>query len=317
MSELDSNCQIPVLGSGYVGKSSILMRYLHGTFSNRYSETVEEMHVQQYSINGKRRYMNFLDTAGNIYFPAMRKIYFSKALGFILIYSICDARSFEEIKRIWEQIKSIRENVLSIPCVVVGNKLDSENNREVETFEALGWACSENLGGCFLEVSAKDNNAIKEIFDILLEQLGNTRAKQATTFRIRSTSLTRKEDKKQKSKHIKNKGVKTFEKVEASSKSFQNTMFEDYKETYVYKVQQKQNKIQKSYSYKGAQYIKSKETVCCRELEHTSSLKTGADIGKKYQGLKKLNKLLSNIFRRKDSSPNKELEKNKCKNILY
>ncbi|XP_071124711.1 uncharacterized protein [Mytilus edulis] len=275
------------------------------------------MHVQQYSINGKRRYMNFLDTAGNIYFPAMRKIYFSKALGFILTYSICDARSFEGIKRNWEQIKSIRDNVLSIPCEAVGNKLDLENNREVETFEALGWACSENLDGCFPEVSAKDNNAIKEIFDILLEQLGNTRGKQATTFRIRSTSLTRKEDKRQKSKHIKNKGKKTFEKVEASSKSFRHTMFEDYKETYIYKVHQKQNKIQKSYSYKGAQYIKSKETVCCRELEHSSSLKTGADERKKYQGLKKLNKLLSNLFRRKDSSPNNELEKNKCKNILY
>lgn len=300
MSELDSNCLIPVLGSGYVGKSSILKRYLHGTFSKRYSETVEEMHVQQYSINGKRRYMNFLDTAGNIYFPAMRKIYFSKALGFIRVYSICDARSFEEIKRIWEQIKSIRENVLSIPCVVVGNTLDSENNREVETFDALGWACSENLGGCFLEVSAKDNNAVNEIFDILLEQLGNTRAKQATTFRIRSTSFTRKDDKRQKNKHIKTKRTKTFEKVEASSKRFQNTMFEDYKETYIYKVQQKQNKIQKSYFFKGAQYMKSKETVCCRELEHTSSLKTGAGERKKCQGLKKLNKLLSNLFKRKD-----------------
>ncbi|XP_052087319.1 GTP-binding protein Di-Ras2-like [Mytilus californianus] len=315
MSELDSKCQIPVLGSGYVGKSSILMRYLHGSFSNRYSETVEEMHVQQYSINGKRRYMNFLDTAGNIYFPAMRKIYFSKALGFVLVYSICDARSFEEIKRIWEQIKSIRENVLSIPCVVVGNKLDSENNREVETFDALEWAYSENLGGCFLEVSAKDNNAIKEIFDILLEQLGNTRAKQTTTFRIRSTSFTRKEDRIQKSKHIKNKKMMTFEKVEASSKSFQDTMFEGYKETYIYKVQQKQNKIQKSNSFKDSQPIKTKETVNRREFGHTSSQPNRVAKGKT-QGLKKLNKLLSNLFRRQDSSPNNELQENKYKNVL-
>ncbi|CAG2226061.1 unnamed protein product [Mytilus edulis] len=162
MTELQSRSQIAVLGLGRVGKSSILQRYLQGKFSSAYRETVEDIYPQPYDINGKRRFVDFIDTAGNIYFPAMRKIYILKA-GFILVYSICDSRSFEEVQKLWNEIKSVRENNLSIPCVIVGNKLDEENNRQVETFAALEWAYRENLGGCFIEVSAKDNNAVTEV----------------------------------------------------------------------------------------------------------------------------------------------------------
>jgi hypothetical protein len=48
--------------------------------------------------------------------------------------------------------------------VIVGNNLDEENDRQVETFDALNWACSENLGGCFVETSAKNNLGVKDAF---------------------------------------------------------------------------------------------------------------------------------------------------------
>ncbi|VDI62714.1 Hypothetical predicted protein [Mytilus galloprovincialis] len=76
----------------------------------------------------------------------------------------------------------------------INGKRNEENKRQVETFAALEWAYRENLGGCFIEVSAKDNNAVKEVFDMLLEQLGNRRSAKPETFRIRSTSFTRKEN---------------------------------------------------------------------------------------------------------------------------
>ncbi|CAG2227868.1 unnamed protein product [Mytilus edulis] len=145
-----STSQIAVLGSGRVGKSSILQQYLNGGFSNAYTEPVEDIYPKPYDINGKRRFVDYMDTAGNIYFPAMRKIYISKAKGFVLVYSICDSRSFEEVQKLWNEIKSVRENNLSIPCVIVGNKLDEENKRQVETFAALEWVYRDNLGGCFI-----------------------------------------------------------------------------------------------------------------------------------------------------------------------
>jgi small GTP-binding protein len=72
--------QITLLGSGGVGKSSILQRYLFGKYSDVYTETVEETYIQPYNINGRYHYINYIDTAGSISFPAMRQIYISKFL---------------------------------------------------------------------------------------------------------------------------------------------------------------------------------------------------------------------------------------------
>jgi hypothetical protein len=45
----------------------------------------------------------------------------------------------------------MRIDSLHLRSVIVRNNLDEENDRQVETFDALNWACSENLGGCFVE----------------------------------------------------------------------------------------------------------------------------------------------------------------------
>lgn len=42
--------RLVVLGSTKVGKSSIIHRYLHNTFSDKYKETVEDLHSRQFRI---------------------------------------------------------------------------------------------------------------------------------------------------------------------------------------------------------------------------------------------------------------------------
>jgi hypothetical protein len=52
----------------------------------------------------------------------------------------------------------------------------------LETFDALNWACSENLGGCFVETSAKNNLGVKDAFSLLLEQFLRKRHEQKGRF---------------------------------------------------------------------------------------------------------------------------------------
>ena len=181
--------KIAFLGAGCVGKTSIIQRFMLGTFQETYMETVEEIYLYHFNEAGKCLSVSFLDTAGNISFPAMRQLYISKAQAFVLVYSIKDENSFLEVKSLWEQIKKVRPNLLDIPCVIVGNNLDEENVRQVETFDALNWACSENLGGCFVETSAKENRGIEDVFSLLLEQFLTRRHEQKGPFKLRSLSL--------------------------------------------------------------------------------------------------------------------------------
>ncbi|CAG2216481.1 DIRAS2 [Mytilus edulis] len=236
--------QIAFLGAGSVGKTSILQRYLSGNYSEEYSETVEETYSQPYYINGKRKNIDFIDTSGSIPFPAMQQIYMSQATGFVLVYSINNKQSFDEMKSIWEKIKQVRKSVLNIPVVVVGNNLDMENVRQIETFDALNWAYDESLGGCFLEVSAKTDQHIKDVYEILLEQLGNKRSEQRGPFRIRLTSLNRRQcdsnDTRRNSKRrksiLKKSQSFTTETLIPSDKCFQDSVFDDYKQQTITRI---------------------------------------------------------------------------------
>jgi small GTP-binding protein len=181
--------KVALLGAGRVGKTSILHRFMFGTFQETYMETVEDIHRYHVNETGKRLFVNFLDTAGSIPFPAMRQLYIRKAQAFVLVYSITDEHSFLEVKNLWLQIKKVRPNILDVPCVIVGNNLDEENDRQVETFDALNWACSENLGGCFVETSAKNNLGVKDAFSLLLEQFLRKRHEQKGPLKLHCLSL--------------------------------------------------------------------------------------------------------------------------------
>lgn len=96
----------------------------------------------------------------------MQRLSISKGHAFILVYSITSRQSLEELKPIYEQICQIKGDVESIPIMLVGNKNDENQNREVDSSEgeamAKKWKCA------FMETSAKLNHNVKELFQELL-----------------------------------------------------------------------------------------------------------------------------------------------------
>ena len=114
--------------------------------------------------------VDLLDTAGNLAFPAMRRLSITTANGFVLVYSITSQASFDEIKKLWTQIKEERSNYQDIPCVIVGSMTDLENSRQVEKFDTLNWVYNEGFPGGFVEVSAKEDENVEDIFRLLLDQ---------------------------------------------------------------------------------------------------------------------------------------------------
>lgn len=82
--------------------------------------------------------------------------------GFIVVFAIDDAESFENAKiRIQKIIKNKEKNV---PIIVVGNKCDLEDRRQVSYSQAAEYTSS--IKAKYLETSAlNDNNGnCKEIF---------------------------------------------------------------------------------------------------------------------------------------------------------
>ena len=125
MTDSEQRYRLVVLGSGRVGKSSIIRRLLKDEFVEAYKATVEDLHCREYEIDGSTIKVDILDTAGHLEFPAMRRLSISTAHAFLLVYSIDDRASFDEVQRLWQQIKEERTGYSQLPCVVAGNKVSN------------------------------------------------------------------------------------------------------------------------------------------------------------------------------------------------
>ena len=155
------------MGGAGVGKTCIITRFLFEKFVSEYKATVEEMYTEEYVINGMALTLDFLDTAGSYAFPAMRKLSIATADAVILVYSVDDEGSFDEVKRLRQQVIDEKGDELT-PIVIVGNKSDLEErqvHREMaETTVNIDW------GNGYIEASAKNNTNVTGIFRELLRQ---------------------------------------------------------------------------------------------------------------------------------------------------
>ncbi|KAG5276474.1 hypothetical protein AALO_G00132470 [Alosa alosa] len=165
MPEQSNDYRVVVFGAGGVGKSSLVVRFVKGTFRDTYIPTVEDTYTQVISCDKSVCTLQITDTTGSHQFPAMQRLSISKGHAFILVYSITSKQSLEELKPIYQQVLAIKGNVENIPIMLVGNKMD-EPQREVDTrdgeAQARAWKCA------FMETSAKTNHNVKELFQELL-----------------------------------------------------------------------------------------------------------------------------------------------------
>ncbi|XP_051531374.1 GTP-binding protein Di-Ras1-like [Myxocyprinus asiaticus] len=184
MPEQSNDYRVVVFGAGGVGKSSLVLRFVKGTFRDTYIPTVEDTYRQVISCDKSVCTLEITDTTGSHQFPAMQRLSISKGHAFILVYSITSRQSLEELKPIYQQVLAIKGNVENIPIMLVGNKSD-ETQREVEIKEGEAQA---NIWKCaFMETSAKTNTNVKELFQELL----NLDKKRDMSLNMRSSKQRR------------------------------------------------------------------------------------------------------------------------------
>jgi len=154
--------KIVVLGDGGVGKSSLIIQYIQNVFleeEEEYDATIEDDYRKQIEVEGLTMVLDILDT-GQEEFAAMRDHYMRIGQAFVLMYSITNRGSFEEINRWREQILRVKD--CEVPIVLVGNKIDLENQREVSTQE--GQEIANLYGISFFETSARTRINVDEAF---------------------------------------------------------------------------------------------------------------------------------------------------------
>jgi len=120
----------------------------------------EDSYRKQVRTRRGTRMLEFLDTAAVKQFSTMRDLYIRASHGFLLVYSITNRQSFDELARYFEQIQRVKD-VEYFPGVLIGNKIDLETERQV-SFEE-GQQLAERLELAFFETSAKSGMHVHEV----------------------------------------------------------------------------------------------------------------------------------------------------------
>merc|ERR1712025_1065309 len=161
--------KIVVLGSGGVGKSALTVQFVQGIFVEKYDPTIEDSYRKQVEVDGQQCMLEILDTAGTEQFTAMRDLYMKNGQGFVLVYSITAQSTFNDLGDLREQILRVKDTE-DVPIILVGNKCDLEEEREVGRDQ--GALLARSWGNCsFLETSAKAKVNVNEIFVDLVRQI--------------------------------------------------------------------------------------------------------------------------------------------------
>ena len=103
----------------------------------------------------------FIDTAGQEKYNSIAANLIRNAEGIIVMYDITKYETFESISKWIESIKEIKGNDFpSFPFILVGNKCDLAEEREVEIEE--GKEKAETYGFPFFETSNKDGTNVEK-----------------------------------------------------------------------------------------------------------------------------------------------------------
>lgn len=157
--------KLVVVGGGGVGKSALTIQFIQSHFVEEYDPTIEDSYRKQCVIDDEVAVLDILDTAGQEEFSAMREQYMHTGEGFLLVYSIVDRNSFEEIPKFRKQILRVKDRN-EFPMILVANKADLENERVVSYQEGEDLAAQMKVK--YVESSAKHKVHVDKAFHDLV-----------------------------------------------------------------------------------------------------------------------------------------------------
>ena len=164
-----------IVGDMAVGKSCLLLQFTDHKFRHQHELTIGvEFGGKTIEVKNKNVKIQIWDTAGQEAFQAITRTYYKGAIGALLVYDITRKDSFEHITKWLNEVKS--NGSKDIFCILIGNKKDLEDQRQVKFEEGKKLAEENNL--LFLETSAKTAENVQEAFTIsaekILEQIQKT-----------------------------------------------------------------------------------------------------------------------------------------------
>ena len=166
--------KIVIIGDSNVGKTTLLEQYTTGKASGAAQASIgSDFKTKTVNIDNEEVTCQIWDTAGQERFESLGFSFYRGADCCCLVYDITNPKSFQSLE-MWR--KSFFDNASpsnpgKFPFVLVGNKTDLEEERQVSAADAQKWvkACSGDMP--FVETSALNGQNVQQAFIAMIKRV--------------------------------------------------------------------------------------------------------------------------------------------------
>ena len=148
--------------------SCLLCFLVFEQFVEDYEPTKADSYRKKVTVDGSECSIDILDTAGQESYAVVQDSYYRSGEGFLCVFSIIDRESFVQMSDFREQILRVKVDSQT-PMILVGNKSDLEDKREVTRTEAED--LSKAWGVKYVETSAKTKENVDSVFFMLMSEI--------------------------------------------------------------------------------------------------------------------------------------------------
>jgi len=193
--------KIVIIGDTNVGKTNIVSNLVEDKFRKDTKPTIGvEFGSKTFKFDNSNVKVQVWDTAGQERYHAITTSYYRGAAGVVLVYDVTNKISLENIQATWlRNLEVVLDK--SIPKMLLGNKIDLQEERVVDEDSGKNMAMSENMA--FFETSALSGENIKLAFETFIKKIyeaekSKTFVKEKTkeSLDAKGTSLKMKSPKK-------------------------------------------------------------------------------------------------------------------------
>ncbi len=159
-----------IIGDATTGKSSMLHAYTHQIFDSEIGSTVgiefgssiiDLELVQNKIVHKDTVKVQIWDTAGQERYQAVTAAYYRGSVGVFIVYDITSRESFDNVTMWYNKFMDRNPDHITTQFIIIGNKADKTNQREVMTYE--GKELAESLEATFYEITCKKPTQINDI----------------------------------------------------------------------------------------------------------------------------------------------------------
>jgi len=165
--------KVVVVGDGAIGKTTFLISFTLDCFPQDYVPTVFDNFTTVYTLEDRPISLGLWDTAGQEDFAHIRPLSYPNTDVFLIMYSVAMRSSFENVKTKW--IPEVKSNCPNTPFVLIGTQTDAreQKNPSHVSYKDGKKLCKEVGAEKYYELSSKENNSFKYVWDDILRFIIN------------------------------------------------------------------------------------------------------------------------------------------------